>query len=147
MTDSEFWQLIAHIDLKTLEEGDEVAAVRPVQEALTGRSEAELEEFQEILAQKLYAIDGRAYVENAGQSGFSDDGFLYARLYVVAQGREHYEAVRADSTRMPKSIKQWCESLLYTPRYAWANLTGRDVQEWPFEPTVSYESGSNPNSR
>ena len=37
-------------------------------------------DFEEALAQKLYAIDGEAYAQNAGESGCSDDAFLYARL-------------------------------------------------------------------
>lgn len=142
MTDSEFWQLIAHIDLETLQK-DEEAAVLPLLGALTGRSESDLQAFQEVLAQKLYAIDGKVYAENAGEFGFSDDPFLYARLYVVARGREYYESVCSHPARMPKSTRQWCEPLLYAARYAWASLTGYDVRDWPFTPSVSYESGSN----
>ncbi len=144
MTDSEFWNLIAQVDLQALERGEEESAVLPVQTGLSGKTEAELVEFQEALAQKLYAIDGEAYARNAGESGFSDDGFLYARLYVIARGREYYEAVRAHPERMPKSIRHWCEPLLYVHKYAWEALTGRSASEWPFSPTVSYESGSNP---
>jgi len=145
MTDSEFWNLIARVDLPALDGGDEKGAVLPVQVALSGKTEAELVEFQEALAQKLYAIDGEAHAQNAGESGCSDDAFLYARLYVVARGREYYEAVRSHPERMPKSIREWCEPLLYVHKYAWEALTGRSASEWPFSPTVSYESGSNPN--
>ena len=144
MTDSEFWNLVARIDLQALDRGDEHGAVLPVQTALSGKTEPELVEFQEALAQKLYAIDGEAYAQNAGESGCSDDAFLYARLYVVARGREYYEAVRSHPEQMPKSIRQWCEPLLYVHKYAWEALTGRSAALWPFSPTVSYESGSNP---
>ena len=122
MTDSEFWTLIARVDLEALDRGDEQAAVLPVQKALSGQSEAQLAEFEEALAQKLYAIDGREYARNAGESGSSDDPFLYARLYVVARGREYYEAVRAHPEQMPKSIQQWCEPLLYVHKNAWEAL-------------------------
>jgi uncharacterized protein DUF4240 len=145
MTDSEFWNLIARVDRQALDRGDEADAVLPVQAALSGKTEAELVEFQEALAQKLYAIDGEAYAQNAGESGSSDDAFLYARLYVVARGREYYEAVRSHPGRMPKSIREWCEPLLYVHKYAWEALTGRSVSQWPYSPTVSYESGSNPD--
>lgn len=144
MTDSEFWKLITRVDLQALERGDEESAVLPVQKGLSGKTEAELVEFQEALAQKLYAIDGEAYARNAGESGFSDDGFLYARLGVIARGQEYYETVRAHPERMLKSIDEWCEPLLYVHKYAWEALTGRSVSEWPYSPTVSYESGSNP---
>ena len=144
MTDSEFWDLIARVDVEALEQGDDHRAVLPVQKALSGKSEAQLAEFEEALAQKLYAIDGEDYARNAGESGSSDDPFLYARLYVIARGREYYETVRAHPERMPKSLQQWCEPLLYVHKYAWGALTGRSASAWPFSPTVSYESGSNP---
>ena len=144
MTDYEFWKIIAKIDMPALDRGDKRAAVQPLQAALSGKKEAELVEFQEALAQKLYAIDGESYAENAGDSGRSDDAFLYARLYVVARGREHYEAVRSQPERMPKSIEQSCEPLLYVHKYAWSTLTGKPVSAWPFSPSVSYESGNNP---
>lgn len=145
MTDSEFWELIARVDLQALDRGDEKGAVLPVEAALSGKTEAELVEFEEALAQRLYAIDGEAYARNPGESGFSGDSFLYARLYVVARGREYYESVRSHPERMPKSIREWCEALLYVHRDSWEALTGRSASEWPFSPTVSYESGSNPN--
>jgi hypothetical protein len=145
MTDAEFWNLIARVDHQALDRGDEADAVLPVRAALSGKTEAELVEFQEALAQKLFAIDGEAYAQNAGESGSSDDAFLYARLYVVARGREFYEAVRCHPERMPKSIREWCEPLLYVHKYAWEALTGRLVSQWPYSPTVSYESGSNPD--
>jgi hypothetical protein len=147
MTDREFWTLIARVDLPALERGDNRRAVLPVQAALSGKAEPELVEFQEVLARKLYAIDGEIYAQNAGESGSSDDGFLYARLYVVAKGREFYEAVRSHPELMPKSIRQWCEPLLYVHKYAWESLTRRPASAWPFAPTVSYESGSNPALR
>jgi hypothetical protein len=144
MTDSEFWKLVARVDLQALDRGDEERAVQAVQAALTGKTEAQLVEFKEALAQKLYAIDGEVYAQNAGESGSSDDAFLYARLYVVARGREYYEAVRSHPERMPKCIRQWCEPLLYVHKYAWEALTGQSASLWPYSPTVSYESGSNP---
>jgi hypothetical protein len=144
MTDFEFWDLIARVDLQALDGGDEDGAVLPVRTALSGRTEAQLADFEEALAQKLYAIDGEAYAQNAGESGSSDDAFLYARLYVVAKGRDFYETVRSHTERMPKSIDQWCESLRYVHKYAWEALTGRTASLWPFTPSVSYESGSNP---
>lgn len=145
MTDSEFWNLVARVNLRALDCGDGEAAVLPVRAGLLGKTEAELADFEEALTQKLFAINGEAYAKNAGESGGSDDAFLYARLYVVAKGREFYEAVRSHPERMPKSIREWCEPLLYVHKYAWEALTGRSASQWPFSPTVSYESGSNPN--
>ena len=145
MHESEFWRLIELIDSEALDGGNENAAIHPLHQALLEKSEEELFAFEEALALRLHAIDGEIFAENAGDSGDSDDGFLYARCYVIAKGREFFEAVEGDPTRMPKSIDLWCESLLYPHREAWAHLTGRDASEWPFWSSVSYETGSNSN--
>ena len=143
MTELEFWQLIAHIDVTALESCREDEAIEPLRAALSMKSEAQLFAFEEALSQKLYAIDGEEFADHAGDSGGSDDGFLYARCYVVAKGRAFYDAVKSDPTCMPQSIEQWCEPLLYPHRAAWAAQTGNYQSEWPFVATVSYESGSN----
>lgn len=142
MTEAEFWELIGKVDRRLLEELDEDGALRPLYETLRGQPEARLAGFGEWLARVLHAIDGKVWAENAGISGTSDDGFLYARCYVVAQGRDFYEAIRSDPRRFPKSVDFWCEGLLYQHRHAWAAGTGREVSEWPFETSVSFESGS-----
>ncbi len=143
MTETEFWNLIAKIDVTALDRGNEDLAVQPLQQALSALPEQKLADFGEILSQKLYALDGKAYAQNAGESGDSDDGFLYARCYVVAKGQQYYEAVLNDPKKMVKSIEQWCETLLSVHWNAWADLTGNDASEWPFDASVSYESGSN----
>ena len=81
-------------------------------------------------ARYLYDIDGESYADNAGESGQSGDGFLYARCYVVGCGKALYEEVKADPGKMPKSLDEWCEALLYTSQRAWAVVTGRDEEEW-----------------
>ncbi len=143
MHETEFWRLIELIDVEALDGGDEDGAIQPLHQALLEKSEEELFAFEEALASRLYAIDGEVFADNAGDSGGSDDGFLYARCYVVAKGRSFFEAVKADPTLMPKSIEQWCESLLYPHREAWGHITERDASEWPYSSSISYESGSN----
>jgi hypothetical protein len=143
MDDAQFWGLIGSIDTHALDEGDEERAIEPLYQALRGKTEAELASFGECLSRQLFAIDGRTYADNAGIAGGSDDGFLYARCYVVAKGRGFYEAVKANPKKMPKSLDLWCESLLYQHRVTWSELVGRDQSEWPFRTSVSYETGSN----
>lgn len=143
MDHSSFWRLIAKIDRDALRDGDEEGAVEPLGEALAECSEAEIHAFENILAQCLYDIDGKVYADEAEESGQSDDCFLYARCYVVAQGKQHYEAVKADPTKMPKSLDHWCESLLYVAQRAWAAATGEDEESWDHQSPVSYETGSN----
>jgi Protein of unknown function (DUF4240) len=143
MDQSAFWRLIGKIDRAALRDGDDEGAVEPLVEALAGCGEADIREFENLLSQCLYDIDGQAYADQAGQSGQSGDGFLYARCYVVAKGRKHYDAVRADPTKMPKSLDEWCESLLYVAPQAWAAATGNDEEAWDHDTPVSYETGSN----
>jgi hypothetical protein len=143
MTRDDFWSLIESIDRATLADGDEDSAVAPLENRLTGLLATELESFEEHLSQCLYALDGQVYADESGDSGDSDDGFLYARCWVVAQGRQIYEATLRDAALMPKTLEQWCEALLYPHRRAWAAITGVDESEWTFDASVSYESGSN----
>ena len=143
MNEQEFWSLIAAINTKKLRSCDEKAAILPLERRLSECPESELFAFEEHLSQKLYALDAAEYADNAGESGDSGDAFLYARCFVVAAGRDQYEATKRDPTLMPKSIDEWCEPLLYAHRSAWSKLTGKDQGAWPFSPSVSYESFSN----
>jgi hypothetical protein len=139
MDEQVFWKWIGLIDPETVEE-DEYEAVEPLIAALAKSSVAEIEAFEEHLAQKLYALDGRRYADQAGESSNSDDGFLYARCFVVAQGEAHYRRVLADPTRMPKSSTEWCEALIAIGSTALQRATGGAGE---IETTVSYETGSN----
>lgn len=144
MTIDKFWELIDKINQDALNEYDEEGAVEPLINILSELHETEIEEFYENLSKVLFAIDGKNYTDNAGDSGESDDGFLYCRCYVVAKGKEYYEKVLGNPTEMPKNIDQWFESLLYVAEEAWSNVTGKVVEKfWDFIPSVSFETGSN----
>lgn len=63
-------------------------------EALSaGLSSIELTDLDRVLERKLFDID-REDIQQVTDG--SDDGFLYARGYIVASGRAFYEAVKAD---------------------------------------------------
>ena len=144
MEDAAFWSLIDKLDWK--HEGDDDKVIRPVVNALAAMPETEIDSFQDILAQKLYALDGRAWARESGDvwwgepNSLSVDGFLYSRCVVVANGRAFYEGVMSDPRQMPKDIE--FESLLYVARAAVKRKTGRGDAE-PEEPNVSYETFSN----
>ena len=140
MDDRTFWDLIAKIDGEALRGGDEESALEGLQAALASAPLADIEGFEEMLAQKLYALDGQRFADAAGESGDSDDGFLYARCFVVATGQARYEAVLRDPSEMPASIDDWCEGLLYVAQQAYEQATGKP---WSFDASVSYETGSN----
>ena len=143
MTEDEFWELIDTVDTDAIARGDEETAVEPLVEALAAFPPDKIKHFEDHLATVLYRLDGRRYADNAGQSGQSSDGFLYSRCYVVGCGRQQYKATLDDPEQMPKSIDHWFESLLYASQEAWSVATGKDREDWDFEASVSYETGSN----
>jgi hypothetical protein len=109
--------------------------------------DAEIGSFQEILAQKLYDLDGRAWARESGPEiwlgepdQLSVDAFLYARCAVVARGRDIYSGVRADPTRMPKDAE--FESLLYVASTAYERKTGLEWDDLD-DTEMSYETFSN----
>jgi hypothetical protein len=93
----------------------------------------------------LFQLDTKAYASNIGKNAYnpdsdyvSADGFLYARCVVVANGRQFYEAVLKDPTKMPKDSE--FESLLGLASGAYESKTG---EEFDYSTGCSYESFSN----
>ncbi len=147
MTSDEFWALIARINVKGTAQLDKAdcseQGLAHAAKALSGLEIKQIESFQEHLSKCLYDLDGKKYADHAGASGGSDDGFLYVRCWVVAQGRAHYEKVLNNPEKMPNNSEQWCEEIVYVALEAWGLKTGNDPMEWDFEPKLSYESSSN----
>jgi len=143
MNESEFWLLISDIDVPALDAGDEDTAMEKITSKLSQMSVSSIGDFQKFVSGYLYKLDGRAWCNEAGQSMNSDDGYLYARCYVVASGKEHYERVLSDPREMPKSLDYWAESLLFVATNAWSVATGRDEEEFDLFSSISYETGSN----
>jgi hypothetical protein len=141
VTVDDFWKLIARVDRALLTKGDgyDDAAIRPLIEALAALEKNDLQSFQEHLAQVLYDLDGHEYFEASVNAAGSDDSFLYVRCFVVAMGQETYERTLRDPRRMPKTIGQWCEPLLYAARSAWRHKTGEEAE---FKTRRSFETGS-----
>ncbi|MCA8953560.1 MAG: DUF4240 domain-containing protein [Planctomycetes bacterium] len=143
MDEDLFWQLIAQLDWAKL--GDDEAVCAPVVVALAARPEAAIHGFEEILAQKLFALDTEAHARQTGENAyvgpeeyFSVDAFLYARCCVVANGQEFYERVRRDPTQMPADVD--FEALLGIAGAAFEARTGGELE---FTPSVSYETFAN----
>src|SRR5687768_17201672 len=68
--------------------------------------------FDRILERKLYDID-RAEVQEYTDG--SDDGFLYARGFVVAAGRGYYDVVKAKPSVALSDLE--CEEMCYLPMH------------------------------
>jgi hypothetical protein len=93
----------AHALEEALEE-----VIPSLREQLAGLSADELLAFDRILERKLYDID-RADIHE--RTDGSDDGFLYCRGFIVAMGREYYEAVRANPAVAVMDAE--CEEMCY----------------------------------
>ena len=107
--------------------------VPALQASLEQLPQDDLLQFDRILERRLYDID-RADIQE--HTDGSDDGFLYARGYIVAAGRAYYEAVSKDPSR---AVMEWeCEDLCYLPVRAYSAKFG----EMP-DSGISRETGSN----
>jgi hypothetical protein len=114
-----------------------VAALDEVIPALRARldrlSADELLALDRILERKLYDLD-RAEVQEATDG--SDDGFLYARGFIVAAGRSYYDAVNREPAIALMDLE--CEELCYLSRHLYQEKYG----EVP-DSGISRESRSN----
>ncbi|MET8256521.1 DUF4240 domain-containing protein [Micromonospora sp. NPDC005205] len=101
---------------------------------LTGQ---ELTDLDRVVERKLYDIDREDIHE---VTDGSDDGFLYARGFIVALGRAYYEAVRADPAMA--LLDADCEGMCYL----FAHLHNDRFGSWPETGSgISRESFGNPD--
>ena len=145
MDDATFWELIERLDWTR--EGDDDQVVGPLVRTLSDMPDRDIAGFADQLARRLHALDGRAWARESGSTiwwgepdNLSVDGFLYARLAVVANGREFYETVLADPAAMPKDIE--FEALLYVASSAYERKTGLD-DDGSLDSPISFETFSN----
>ncbi|WP_245828544.1 DUF4240 domain-containing protein [Micromonospora avicenniae] len=85
-------------------------------------SSPELTDLDRVVERKLYDID-RADIHEVTDG--SDDGFLYARGFIVALGEQFHEAVKADPT--VALLDAECESMCYF----FAHLHEERFGSWP----------------
>lgn len=110
---------------------DEV--VEALRSALDELSAEELRAFDGILERKLFDIDREEV--HAATDG-SDDGFLYARGFIVATGQGYYDAVNATPSIAMMDLE--CEEMCYL---SW-HLYRKKFGEMP-PSDISRESNSN----
>lgn len=123
-------------DEKAFDLQDALSDVVPALESeLNKLSKEELFKFDRILEHKLYDIDREeVYAATDG----SDDGFLYARGFIVAMGEEYYAAVNRDPKKAIMDLE--CEDICYLSFHLYENKFG----DMP-DSEISRESGTNPN--
>jgi hypothetical protein len=116
------------------------AAMPLVLNALTGLCrglpDGELASLDRVLERKLYDID-RADIQSLTDG--SDDGFLYARGFIVAMGQRFYDAVASNPELAVPNAE--CEEICYF----FAHLYRERLGKFPdTDNRISRESGSNP---
>jgi len=138
-----FWKIIESIDWEKA--GDDAVVIQPAVDALAQLSVEDICAFAEILAEKLYMLDGEAYAKEigsdafAGQKGdFAQNWFLYVRCCAVANGKETFDQILADPKEMPKDIE--FQALLSIAPKAYKKKTG---QRFNYSTRLSYETFSN----
>lgn len=145
MNESTFWDIIELFDWD--ETGDDDAVLEPAVQALAALDQDAIFTFDNILSEKLHALDTRKHCRacyageldpDDGDDYISADDFLYARCVVVANGRDFYASVLADPAKMPQDME--FESLLSLPASAYERKTGKDYEHTP---PLSYESFQN----
>jgi hypothetical protein len=104
-------------------------------EQLDRLSADDLLAFQRILERKLYDIDRADIAEYAA---YTDDGFLYARGFIAAVGKDYYEAVKAQPSLAMSGWQFESEDMCYVAQHVYEQKFG----ELP-PGEVSFETGSN----
>lgn len=143
MDEELFWEIIATFNWKKT--GDDDAVMKPALKQLVAMKVEDIQQFAEILSEKLYQLDGLAYASNIGPDSYKDgkhfsvDYFLYVRCCVVANGKEYYERVLNDPTEMPEEMD--FEALLYLADEAYNKKMGTEDEN--LFTRLSFETFSN----
>lgn len=139
-----FWAVVDTLDWSKGEDNESI--LKPAIHKLSEESLANIFQFDEILSEKLYRLDGKKYAEQLGtyayQEGehFSADHFLGVRCCVVANGRQFYESVLEAPTKIPK--EHTFESLIYLAQKAYELKTRNE--DYNYVPSYCIETFCNP---
>ncbi|MGC3944406.1 MAG: DUF4240 domain-containing protein [Chryseolinea sp.] len=144
MDEDLFWEVISLFDWKKL--GDDDAVIRPAVKRLAGMTIEDIYEFEDIMSEKLYQLDGITYASNIGEDSykgddqhFSVDYFLYVRCCVVANGRDVFNYILSHPEEMPKGMD--FEALLNVAMEAYNKKTRTD--DYFHVTKFNYETFSN----
>ena len=145
MNERTFWEIISAFDWD--KSGDDDAVLGPAIDALAAMDREAVFKFDDILSEKLHALDTRVHCRacyageldpDDGDDYISADDFLYCRCVVVANGQDFFMSVVEDPSRMPQDLE--FEALLSLPQAAFEQKTG---EEYEHVSPVSYESFQN----
>ncbi len=141
--EGDFWKLIALLDWQ--EGGNDNAVIAPVVKELAKLGIQDIFKFAEILANKLYLLDGKNYATEIGsdaydgnKGGFAKNWFLYVRCCAVANGSQFYSSVLNEPKLMPRDTE--FQALLTIAPQAYKIKTGK---RFNYVTEHSYETFSN----
>ena len=144
MDENIFWEIISSFNWKKT--GDDEAVLRPAVKRLASMTIEDIYKFADILAEKLYMLDGISYASNIGEDSykgedkhFSVDYFLYVRCCVVANGKDYFDMAISNPDQMPKEMD--FEPLLYLPMEAYNKKT--KTEDYDYITKFDYETFSN----
>ena len=141
MDHNRFWSLIE--DARSASGGDCARQVDVLAEALQGQPPQEILDFRNLLGESLdrayrYDLWGAAYLINGG---CSNDGFDYFLGWLIAQGRDVYQAALEDPDSLvshpqvasldPRYGSLWCEQMLSIHDRAYEAVTGQEPPAVP----------------
>ncbi|TGD81583.1 DUF4240 domain-containing protein [Hymenobacter wooponensis] len=136
-----FWEVLDLLNWKKA--GNDDAVLLPAEKRLATLPLEDIFAFEDLLAEKLYQLDGEVYAAacypGEGTRTISGDAFLYDRCSVLCNGPAFYEEVLQDPTKWPVGLE--FESLLYLASKAYTRKTKQE--DFPHITRVSYETGSN----
>lgn len=134
MSEDEFWSIIDAVRKETGSSAeDQDAFVEALRERLERLSAESVVGFEITMSQ----LEDRAYLNSLWAAGYlinggcSDDGFVYFRRWVMAQGRKAWEQALANPDSLvkhaPEGDEAEFEGLAYVAREVYAAKTGRDL--------------------
>jgi hypothetical protein len=143
LDEASFWNIISLFDWSNPENDDVVISKAIV--VLAEKPLRHIYEFQDLLAQKLFALDTMAHAKNTGDNAwisknddFSADEFLYARCCVLANGHDFYNKVLKNPELMPQDLA--FEGLLTLAHRAYQLKTNKLFR---YVPNINFETFSN----
>ncbi len=140
LTEKDFWQIISLLDWTDADDDDRV--LEPAVDALAKLPVHHIYLFSDVLANKLFQLDGKIFGENIGEDAyspnryFSVDNFLYARCCAVANGEVFYKNLLENPQLMPKDLT--FESLLSLASKAYFQKTGKSFDYISATPIETY---------
>lgn len=143
MKESAFWAIIEAGGPYTLDA--QVEHLESVRKQLLALTPTQVQAFYKLFCQRMidaqtWDMWGAAYLINGG---CSDDGFVYFRAWLIAQGRKAYQAALANPDRLSTVVEadrddHEFEMLYGLPQKVYEEMSGKEMPDieldWPSDP-------------